>query len=113
MENVAKFLMVGGADIKHMLRTVAGSVDYKGKFVFKLCDPNPHVQARNWILLKLLLAHNPSWDPTAAFTMAFYSLHLDKATFDAVKNTISEAINSFSKTCAIISSNTFKMPFCF
>ena len=49
-----KILLIG-ADLKHVLRTVAGSIDFKGSFQFVLADPNPHIQARNLVLLGLLL----------------------------------------------------------
>ena len=97
MEDKVKCLLIG-ADLKHVLRTVAGSVDYKGKFVFKLSDSNPHIQARNWVLLNILLQENHSFDPTAAFSMAFYSLHLDKQTFLVVKEAITKTIRSYGKT---------------
>ena len=38
-----KILLIGG-DLKHVLRTVAGSVDFKGSFRFVLSDPNAHIQ---------------------------------------------------------------------
>ena len=39
-------ILVIGADLKHVLRTVAGSVDFKGSFRFVLADPNPHIQGK-------------------------------------------------------------------
>ena len=51
----ASKILVIGADLKHVLRTVAGSVDFKGSFQFVLTDSNPQIQARNLVLLGLLL----------------------------------------------------------
>ena len=82
-----------GADIKHVLRTVAESVDFKGSFQFVLVDPNPHVQARNLVLLSLLLRQNED-DQFAvlAFTRALYSLHLDAKTFHLMKMVFSDIL---------------------
>ena len=76
-----------GADLKHVLRTVAGSVDFKGSFRFVLADPNPHIQARNIVLLGLLLGDNGHNKGSAvAFIRALYSLHLDQSTYQALRN---------------------------
>ena len=104
-------ILVIGADLKHVLRTVAGSVDFKGSFRFVLADPNPHIQARNLVLLGLLLnqepaaaasprpsppaaslrlddnnGHNNGPSATVAFIRALYSLHLDRGTFHQLRN---------------------------
>lgn len=82
--------------MKHVLRTVAGSVDFKGSFRFVLADPNPHIQARNLVLLGLLLKEDEDHNgqspiaattvATLAFIRALYSLHLDQATYHRLKN---------------------------
>ena len=94
-----------GADLKHVLRTVAASVDFKGCFRFVLADPNPHIQARNLVLLRLLLdnengsrseednasgGHNKG--SAVAFIRALYSLHLDQETYHAIKNAMMEIL---------------------
>ena len=85
-------LLIGG-DLKHVLRTVAGSVDFKGSFRFVLADPNAHIQARNLVLLRLLLdsEDNASGDShnkgsAVAFIRALYSLHLNQGTYHAIKH---------------------------
>ena len=92
---------------------MAGSVDFKGSFRFVLADPNPHIQARNLVLLGLLLnqepeveadaaaasasrpaslrlddnnGHNNGPSATVAFIRALYSLHLDRGTFHQLRN---------------------------
>lgn len=97
-------LLLGG-DLKHVLRTVAGSVDFKGCFRFVLADPNPQIQARNLVLLRLLLdnengsrseednasgGHNKG--SAVAFIRALYSLHLDQGTYHAIKNAMMEIL---------------------
>lgn len=86
-------ILLIGADLKHVLRTVAGSVDFKGSFRFVLADPNPHIQARNLVLLGLLLKEDYNGQSpiattatTRAFIRALYSLHLDQATYHRLKN---------------------------
>ena len=87
-------LLLLGGDLKHVLRTVAGSVDFKGSFRFLLADPNPHIQARNLVLLRLLLsednAHNKG--SAVAFIRALYSLHLDQSTFHAIRNVMKQIL---------------------
>ena len=86
-------LLLLGADLKHVLRTVAGSVDFKGSLRFVLADSNAAIQARNLVLLRLLLGDNGYNKGSAvAFIRALYSLHLDQATFHAIRNAMNQIL---------------------
>lgn len=95
LQSPFKILLLG-ADLKHVLRSVAETVDFKGQFQFVLTDSNPHVQARNLILLGILLGeeyHGGDEENSAlAFTRASYSLHLDGKTFHKMKKVISDIL---------------------
>ena len=58
-----------------------------------LVDPNPHVQARNLVLLNILLREDEN--AVIAFTRALYSLHLDAKTFHLVKNVLTEILQGW------------------
>jgi hypothetical protein len=96
--NGGKNILLVGADLKHVLRTVAGSVDFKGYFRFVLADPNPQVQARNLVLLGILLNEDPEWSPVESFTKCMYSLHLDKKTFYAMKTVMTSILDGSFKS---------------
>ena len=58
-----------------------------------LVDPNPHVQARNLVLLNILLREDEN--AVIAFTRALYSLHLDAKTFHLVKNVLEDILQGW------------------
>ena len=60
-----------------------------------LVDPNPHVQARNLVLLNILLREDEN--AVIAFTRALYSLHLDAKTFHLVKNVLTDILQGWSQ----------------
>ena len=59
-----------------------------------MADSNPHVQARNLVLLGILLGEygGDEENSALAFTRASYSLHLDGKTFHKMKTVISDIL---------------------
>ena len=60
-----------------------------------MADSNPHVQARNLVLLGILLGEyggDEDENSALAFTRASYSLHLDGTTFHKMKTVISDIL---------------------
>lgn len=63
-------------------------MDFKGSFRFVLADPNPHIQARNLVLLGLLLRDDDQGWSVGAFIKSMYSLHLDQNTFHIIRDVL-------------------------
>ena len=92
------------ADFKHIIMTVSQNMPhilgavwhtntYSWKelsFEFVLADPNPHVQARNKILMTILSSNYAKSDKSIAkaFTCILYNTHLDEESFSVLASTL-------------------------
>ena len=90
------------ADWKHLLKTASSLVENNDKFEqrkgyknmenfsceFVLLETNNYIQARNILLLKVLLSNEDNFSEsliTKAFVSLLYNIHLDKDSFCIMK----------------------------
>ena len=103
LELVRILMFDESADFKHILMTVSNTmsqitdVSYnncsvrKGiSYEFLLVDRNPHVQARNIILMTILSSKYAVTDKSIikGFTSILYNMHLDEESFSILASTL-------------------------